>query len=80
VNPHELAGELSTIEPLSHRHPEDALPLAHYLLGTFELRRRTARLGYATTQDLLDELRARVEVDQVSGMPGGLAYRTVDGQ
>jgi hypothetical protein len=36
-------------------------------------------LGLATTGQLLDELRARIEVDFVSGRPGGLGYSTVAG-
>jgi len=34
-------------------------------------------LGYATTQELLDELTARIDVDGANG-GGGLDYRTVD--
>ena len=38
-----------------------------------------ANLGYATTGELLDELRARIEVDYFVG-GGGLGYTTMEGR
>jgi hypothetical protein len=40
---------------------------------------RQPNLGLATTRELLDELRARIEVDYASG-GGGLDYTTVHGR
>jgi hypothetical protein len=41
--------------------------------------RPKANLGLATTAELLDELRARIEIDYYSG-GGGLQYTTVGGR
>jgi hypothetical protein len=38
-----------------------------------------ANLGLATTRELLDELRARIEIDYFAG-GGGLGYSTVKGR
>lgn len=38
-----------------------------------------ANLGLATTEELLNEIRSRIEIDYFSG-GGGLQYTTVDGR
>ena len=42
-------------------------------------REEVANLGYATTDELINELRARIEVDYVNG-GGGLNYTTMYGR
>lgn len=37
-------------------------------------------LGLASTRELLNEVSARIEVDYITGIPGGLDYTTVDAE
>ena len=72
-----LAGLLSTQAPLDTHHPEECLDLARFVIEV--ARPDRPNLGMATTRDLLDEIRARIEIDYFAG-GGGLDYSTVKGR
>lgn len=67
-----LAGELSTIPPLDKMHPEEALPLARYLVNQEGGPALKARLFDEMAQDILDHWPGDITSPRNTGDPGGL--------